>query len=142
MRSQPSPVNFRIITLDQSDFLRSLVAQVVPLVVRVVLHAEGSTNPVGVDEADGYKVVLGIEVVPVRNGQGFVVDGVSDGTPDVDDTDPAFQEARSFVAEVTVNASNAGVVGLINVDSFLIYHGQFSVTSFSDPQQDLPLGHG
>ena len=65
MRSQPSPVNFRIITLDQSDFLRSLVAQVVPLVVRVVLHAEGSTNPVGVDEADGYEVVLGIEVVPV-----------------------------------------------------------------------------
>ena len=62
-----------------------------------------------------------------------MVDGVSDGTPDVDDTDSAFQEARSFVAEVTVNSSDAGVVGLINVDSFLIYQGQFGVTSYNGP---------
>ena len=69
-----------------------------------------------------------------------MVDGVSDGTPDVDDTDPAFQEARSFVAEVTVNSSDAGVVGLINVDSFLIYYGQFRVTSYNGPWVRLTTG--
>lgn len=40
VRGEPSSVNLGIIALDEGDLVGCLVGKVVPLVVRVVLHAE------------------------------------------------------------------------------------------------------
>lgn len=120
MRGQPGPIHLRIVTLDQGDFFGSLVAQVVPLVVRVVFHTESATDPVGVNEANRDEVVLGVEMVPIRDRERFVVNWVSNRTPDVNDANSTLQETRSFVTEVTMNSSDTGFVGLVNVDTFLL----------------------
>ena len=52
MRRQARLSDVRVVTLDEDDFVRLLVAQVIPLQVRVVLHSERSADSVWVDEAD------------------------------------------------------------------------------------------
>ncbi len=44
MRRQASSVHLRVITLDKCDFLRSLIGEVVPAMVGVVLYAESACN--------------------------------------------------------------------------------------------------
>lgn len=137
MRRQPSPILFRIVALDERNLIGSLVRQVVPAVVGVVLHAECAyiaflldsayptgestltTNAVGVDEAHGDEVVLGVEITPVRHCERLVRDGVPNGAPDVDNAHTSLQETVCVGTKMAVDASNARVEGLINVNAFL-----------------------
>jgi len=118
MRSQPGPIHLRIITFDQSDFLRCLIREVIPLVVGIVLHAEDTANSVGVDELHGHQIVLGVKVTPVRDGKGKMGDWVTNGPPDVDDANATFEQTFSIFTEMVVDTSDAGVVRLIDVNAF------------------------
>lgn len=96
MRGQPrSPVLLRIETLDQNDLLRSLLAKVIPLMLRVVLDGvcPALALRVGKDKLDGDEIVRGVEGAPVGDGEGFVMDGVADRTPDIDEAYAAGEEA-------------------------------------------------
>jgi len=127
MRSQPSPVNLRIITFDQSHLLRSLVRKVVPLVIRIILDAVDSTLSIGVDQSSRDEIMFGVEVTPVGHGERFVGDWVTYRSPDVYDSDSAFKEAIGFFTQMTMNSSNTGVEGLVNVDTFLERMGKVSI---------------
>lgn len=56
-----------VVALDECHFVRPLVAQVIPLQVRVVFHCECPANSVWVNEAHRNKIVLGIKSAPVRD---------------------------------------------------------------------------
>ncbi len=119
VRSQSSLVHLRIIALDQSDLFRSLIRKVMPLVVGIILHTEGATNSVGVDEPHGDQVVLGVKVTPVGDCEGLVSDWVTNRSPDVDDANAAFKESFGIFAEMTMHTSDTGVVGLVDMNAFL-----------------------
>lgn len=78
-----------------------------------------TSNAIWVDEADRYQVVLGVEVTPIRDAERLVGHSVLDGTPDVDDTNAAFQQTFSILAKVTVHSRDTGVECLVDMDAFL-----------------------
>lgn len=86
--------------------------------LRVILDRERAALSVRIDESHGNEVVGRVEFAPVGDGEGFVVDGVADRTPDVDDPDATFEEAGGVGGEVVVHAVDAGLVGLVDVDAF------------------------
>lgn len=118
MRCQTSSVLLRVVALDQSHLIRTLSAQVIPRQPLVVSYAEGATLSVWVDEAHGYEVLL-LECTPVCDRKRFVCDGVTDGPPDVDDADSAFEEAFCVGAEVAVDTLHGRLECLVNVNAFL-----------------------
>lgn len=63
--------------------------------------------------------MLSVEGTPVRHGERLVRDGVSDGTPHVDDADTSLQEAVGILAQMTVHASNTRIERLVDVDTLL-----------------------
>ena len=87
--------------------------------LRVVLDTEDSTLVLRVDEAYGDEIRVPVEMAPVGNGEGFVVDWVLDGTPDVDETNAASEKAGSFLAKVVMYAADRGIKRLVNVNAFL-----------------------
>ena len=138
VRGKTRTVDFRVVALDERHFLGSLVRQVVPLVVGVVLHGEGTlamscqpsvariailqrrtSNSVRVDETDGNEIMLGVKVAPVGDGEGLVGDRMVNGAPDVDDTNASLQETFSILAKVAMHAGNGSIVRLVNVDALL-----------------------
>lgn len=120
MWCQPRPVRLRIEALDQRHLFGSLVRQVIPPQLRVVLDRERATFPVRVDEANGDEVFLDVERAPVCDGQRLVCDRMADGTPNVDDADARFQKTFCFVLHVVMHALHACVKRLVDVDSLLI----------------------
>lgn len=46
-------------------------------------------------------------------------DWVSDRAPDIDNANPRFEKAISFLGEMITDSREACFVGLVNVDSFL-----------------------
>ena len=91
--------------------------------LRVVLDAERPAHTMRVNEAHGDEIRVPVEMTPVGNGEGFVVDWVLDGTPDVDDTNAASEETGSFVAEMIMHSLDASIKCLINVNTFLAGKG-------------------
>lgn len=87
--------------------------------LRVVLDTEDSTLVLRVDEAYGDEIRVPVEMAPVGNGEGFVVDWVLDGTPDVDETNAASKKAESFLAKMVVYALYGRIKCLVNMDIFL-----------------------
>ncbi len=110
--SQPGLGLIRIVALDEGNLVGLLVGQVIPTVVRVVLdliHAWKSKElsckggpvthtknevltplSVRIDNAADDEI-LRVEVTPVRQCKRLVCDGVSDRTPNVDDSDTSLQ---------------------------------------------------
>ena len=119
MGCKPCAIFLGVEALDERDLVRGLVRQVVPLVVRVVLHAEGASLAVRIDVAHGDKVVLRVEVAPVGYRERLVRDRVVDRPPDVDDPHPALEEAFRILGEVVLDALDARVVRLVDVNALL-----------------------
>ena len=119
MRSQPSPVLFRVIALDQNHLLWGLVREVVPLVLRIILDTERSTYSIRVDEPNRNQIVLRVEMAPVRYREWLVSNGMTDGPPDVDESNARFEETRGLWSEMTVHPGHAGVEGLVDMNAFL-----------------------
>ncbi len=119
MRGQPRPILLRVVALDQRDLVRGLAPQVVPLQLWVVPHAERRPRALGVHEIDLNEVLL-VEGPPVRDRERLVRDGVLDRPPHVDDADARLQEAVGVRGEVVLDARDAGVVRLVDVDAFLM----------------------
>lgn len=87
--------------------------------LRIVPHAERPADAGGCDELRGDELAGGVDGAPVGYGEGVVCDGVADGTPDVDDADAVFEEVLGVGGEVLADATDAGFVGLVDVDAFL-----------------------
>lgn len=78
-----------------------------------------TANTIRVDEADRDEIMLGIKRTPVGDSKGLVSNGMSNRTPDIDNAHTTFQKTVCVWAEMTVDASDAGVEGLVDVDPFL-----------------------
>ena len=115
MRCQPRLALVRVETLDQRNFLWRLPAQVVPTVRRVVAHAERGSLPVRIDVPCRNEVLLWFERAPIRDGERVVRDGISDGTPHVDDPHSAFEQAICVCGCVLPHPCKARGVRLVNV---------------------------
>ena len=74
---------------------------------------------VGVDEANRYEVVLGVQGAPVGHREWLVRDGVTNRAPHVNDAHTTLQEPVGVGAKVTVNTSDARVERLVDVNAFL-----------------------
>lgn len=120
MGCQSCFVFLRVVTLDQGDLLGGLVAQIVPLMVRVVLHTEDTTDLVRIYQLGGNEIVFLVKVVPVGDSEGIMINWVRDRSPYVDDADTTLQKARCLFTKMCVNSRHTGVVGLINMNSILI----------------------
>ena len=143
MRSQPSPVNFRIITLDQRDLFGGLSAQIVPpqLPRSIIPHPVDPARALRVDEVDGDEVHR-VERAPVGDRERLVRDWVADGPPDVDDADTALEEPLGVVSEMTIDALHTGVERLVYVNAFLLKSSITSISQlFSGIDLQLVLGY-
>ena len=89
--------------------------------LRVVLHGVRSALAFGIgeDELDRDEVVRGVECAPVGHREWFVVDGVLNGTPNVDEADASGEKAVGILGEVVVYAPHACAVCLIDVHELL-----------------------
>lgn len=76
-----------------------------------------TSNSVWVDEPDGHKVVLSVEITPVGHSKRLVCDRVLDWTPYVDDAYTSFEETVRILSEVTVHTRNTGIECLVDVNA-------------------------
>ena len=118
VRSETRTVHLRVVALDERDLVRSLAGEVVPLVLGVVAHAVRAPRAVRVDEVHRDEVLLA-QVAPVRHRERLVRNRVVDRPPDVDDTHPTLEEAFRILREVVLDALDARVVSLVDVNAFL-----------------------
>jgi hypothetical protein len=119
MRRQPRLALIRVKTLDESDLIRRLSPQVVPLVRRVVTHAQRSALPIRVDVPCRDEVLFRFESAPVCDCEGMVRNGVPDGTPNVDDAHAALEQAIGIFWGVLAYPSQTRGIRLIDVHSLL-----------------------
>ena len=118
VRRQACPIRLRIVTLDERHLVRGLVGEVPPLVIRVVPDRVRAPRAVRVDEVHRDEVLLA-QMAPVRDRERLVRDRVVDRPPDVDDPHPALEEAFRILGEVVLDALDARVVRLVDVNAFL-----------------------
>ncbi len=71
--------------------------------------------------------MLSVERAPVRDSKGKVGDGVTDGAPDVDETDARLEESFGVSAEVTMYATDTCIERLVDVDTFLYGDSQWKI---------------
>lgn len=74
----------------------------------------------GIDEFRRDEVILRVDATPVADGQRSVLDRVADWTPDIDDTDTAFEEALCVLGEMITDSVESSLVCLVDVDAFLV----------------------
>ncbi len=96
--------------------------------LRVISNSEGATLSVGIDMASRNQVVWA-QSAPVANGERFMLDGITNRTPDVDNSNAAFQETFRFGSQVMVNTVHAGLVSLVDMNALL--RGMDSSARFS-----------
>ena len=118
MWGESRPILLRVVTLDERDLVRGLTREVPPLVLGVVAHRVRAAGAVRVDEVHRDEVAL-VEVAPVRDRERLVRDRVVDRPPDVDDAHARLQETVRLLGKVVFDALNAGLVRLVDVDTFL-----------------------
>ena len=118
VRRQACPIRLRIVTFDERHLVRSLVGEMPPLVIRVVPDRVRAPRAVRVDEVHRDEILLA-QVAPVRDRERLVRDWVVDRPPDVDDPHPTLEEAFRILGEVVLDALDARVVRLVDVNAFL-----------------------
>lgn len=119
MRRQPRLALVRVETLDQRHLVWRLTTEVVPLVRRIIAHAERGTLPVRVYVPGRHKVLLRVERAPVRDGERVVRDGVPYGAPHIDDPHTALEQAIRVSGRVLPHPCKSCGIRLVDVHARL-----------------------
>jgi hypothetical protein len=123
MRCQPCLALVRIETLNQGHLVWCLFTEVIPLVRRVVAHAERAPLSVPIDVPRRHEVFLRIERAPVCDGEWVVCDGVSYGTPHIDNPHTTLEQAICVGGRMLPHSSKSCGIRLVNVYSRLEQKG-------------------
>lgn len=102
--------------LDEHEFIRLHASEVLPLMIRVVLHRIRLTLPIRVDQVGGDQVCFRVNRTIVAQRERPVIRRMRDGPPEVDDLEAALEERRRVGRrEVPMDTRNRGGSRLVDV---------------------------